>query len=342
MRFQNPEYLYILIVVPIFYMILVFSGKIRIKELVNLGNIKTLNRFSRRNLEGGSRGEAIYLSLALLFFILALARPQAGTRLESVKIIGSDIYIAIDISKSMKAEDVKPSRIERAKIDTIELIESLHGDRVGLIFFAGDAFVQCPLTVDYEAVLSFIDSLGSETAVASGTSLFAPINVALKSLKSKANTYAILLILSDGENVTGNPERAVKEAKKRAVKIFSIGIGTKDGAPIPLYDDKGNRTGYKKSSKGDVVITKLSDSTLKSISRETGGYYFESDKRFKEIKKFLSTVGKLKKREFETKKYTVYEERFQFPLAVGIVFFLLYIFSLVKERKRSSEGFSKS
>jgi len=333
MRFQNPQYLYFLILVPALYILLILSGKLRIKELKTVGNIKTLNIFSKIDLKGNFKKEAFYLSTAIFFFILAFSRPQAGTRLEAIKIVGSDIYIAVDISESMKAEDIKPSRIERAKIDSIELIESLKGDRVGLIYFAGDAFVQCPLTLDYDVALTFIKSLDQETFVASGTSLSSPIDVSLKSLNSKDETYAILLILSDGENTIGNPEKAVKNASKRGIKIFSIGIGTKEGVPIPIYNAKGKRTGFKKDSEGKVVITRLKDDILKVIANNTGGYYFEASPRFNEIKRFLSTINNLKKREFETKKYTAYEERFQFPLALGIIFLIFYIISTPAEKR---------
>ncbi len=332
MRFSEPNNLYYLIIIPIIYIIFLVAHRKRVKDMLKLGIIGTLNKFSSRDLAGNFRRQGIFASSALFFFILALARPQAGTRLETVKITGSDIYIAIDLSKSMGAEDVKPTRIERAKVDALELINFLQGDRVGLILFAGDAFVQCPLTTDYDAVTTFIKSIDFETAVASGTSLRAPLEVALDSLKKEEDKYALLLLMTDGESTLNDHERAVKEARKRGIRIFSIGIGTSKGAPIPIYDETGKRVGYKKDSTGKVVISKLRDDLLKTISQETNGYYFETGKTSNEIKRFLSTLESMKKRELETKRYTVYEERFQIPLAVGILLIFLYILTTVRMR----------
>ncbi|MCK4803692.1 MAG: VWA domain-containing protein [Spirochaetes bacterium] len=336
MRFSEPFILYFLILVPIIYVITVWTGKKRLREITELGTLHTLERFSKRELSGNFRLDGLFISAAFLFIIFSFARPQAGSRLEPVKITGSDIYVAIDLSKSMTAEDIKPNRFDRAKINALELVKSLKGDRVGLILFAGDAFVLCPLTNDYDAVITFINSLNLESAAASGTSLFAPLEVALNSIKPREDKYALLLLLTDGENTGENNVKILRDIQKRKIKIFSIGIGTKHGAPIPIYDENGKRVGYKKDSEGNVVISKLDDSLLKEIAEKTGGYYFEAGERMNEIRKFLSTVQAMKKRELETKKYTVYEERFQIPLSMGILFLLLYIFRTVKTKRRES------
>jgi Ca-activated chloride channel family protein len=336
MRFSEPFFLYLLSIAPIVFFIFLGVGKRRQREFARLGKTHTLNRFSSRKLPLNFKLEGLYLSIAFMMLILSLAKPQAGTRLEPVKITGSDIYIAIDLSKSMTAEDVKPSRFERAKITALELVKSLQGDRVGLILFAGDAFVLCPLTTDYEAVNTFINSLDLETAVASGTYLFSPLDIALNSVKPQEDKYALLLLLTDGENTGGVNEKILKDIQRRGIKVFSIGIGTKNGAPIPVYDDNMKRIGYKKDFNGKVVISRLEDRMLKEIADKTDGYYFEAGEKMNEIRRFLSTVQVMKKRELETKEYTVYEERFQIPLALGIFFLLLYIYSTVKTKSRIS------
>lgn len=335
MRFSNPSILYLLILVPFLYAVLLGIGKKRLREKARLGKLHTLNKFSSKDLMSNFRLESLFISFAFLFYIIALSRPQAGTRLEPVKITGSDIYIAVDLSGSMRVEDIKPTRFERAKIDALELVQSLQGDRVGLILFAGDAFVQCPLTTDYDAVVTFINSLDSDAAVSGGTSLFAPLEVALKSISPEEDKYSILLLLTDGENTKDINERVLKDLQQRGIKVFSVGIGTKRGAPIPLYDEVGRRFGYKKDSRGKVVISRLSDDLLKEIAEKTKGYYFEAGAGLNEIGRFLSTVNAMKKRELETKKYTVYEERFQIPLGIGILFLLLYAVTAVKTKRES-------
>ncbi len=323
-KFAEPWYLYLISIVPVVYILFLLAHRNRKKTIERMGSADTLNSFSKRDLRGSIPREGLYASLALLFFILALSKPQAGTRLEPVTITGSDIYIAIDLSQSMKAEDVKPNRLERAKIGSLELINSLQGDRAGIIFFAGDAFVQCPLTSDYNALVSVINSLSFETAVSSGTSIKAPLELAMKSLKPEDDTYAVMLLLTDGENTGPDPEKTIRELTKRDIKVFSIGIATKAGAPIPVYDENGQRTGYKKDQLGKVVISQLDDYLLKNIAERTGGEYFKTTDTFDEIRRFNSALDTLKKREYETKRYTVYEERFQIPLALGIVFMLIY------------------
>ena len=336
MRFLHPQLLYLLTVAPILYILFLFAYRRRRRHLEKLGNLETLNRFSAKNITGHIKQEGLFASLSYLFLILALSQPQAGTRLEPVAITGSDVYIAIDLSQSMQSEDVSSSRLERARIDALDLIGSLHGDRVGLILFAGDAFVQCPLTIDYDAITDIINAISTDTAVASGTNLSAPLNIAMKSLKPREDTYALVVLMTDGEETSGDLNKALREVRKRGIKVFCIGIGTRKGSPIPVYNENGTRTGYKKDKNGKVVISALDEAVLKSIADRTGGYYFRADKRFSEVNKLLGALETMKKREIETKKYTVYEERFQIPLALGILFLLLYIFTLIRIRRNTA------
>jgi Ca-activated chloride channel family protein len=335
-QFANVTYLYALVLVPVVYILFLTMHRKRKKLIQRMGMVETLNNFSTADLHGRIRREGLFASLALLFIIIALSKPQAGTRLEPVTITGSDIYIAIDLSQSMRAEDIKPNRLERAKIAALELIESLQGDRVGIVFFAGDAFVQCPLTSDYNALVSVINSLSFETAVSSGTSIVAPLELAMNSMKPEHDHYAVMLLLTDGENTGPDPERVIRELSDRDIKVFSVGIATPSGAPIPVYDDTGQRTGYKKDQRGKVVISELDDFLLKNIAERTGGEYFRTTDTFDEIRRFNSALDTLKKREYETKRYTVYEERFQIPLALGILFLLIYASVTVRVKRRTS------
>jgi len=331
-RFGEPAYLYLLSLVPVVFALFLLAHRKRLKTLARMGVADTMNGFSTGPLEGSIRKEGLYASLALLFFILALSKPQAGTRLEPVTIRGSDVYIAIDLSQSMKAEDIKPNRLERAKIVALELIDSLQGDRAGIIFFAGDAFVQCPLTGDYDALRTVINSLPAETAVSSGTSLAAPLELAMQVHRPDEDTYAVLLLLTDGENTGPDPEKTVRELAKRDIKVFCIGIGTRAGAPIPVFDENGNRSGFKKDRLGKVVISELDDYLLRRIAETTKGEYVRTGETFDEVHRFTTALETMKKREYETKRYTVYEERFQIPLTLGILFLIMYSLASVRVR----------
>lgn len=333
MRFSAPQLLYLSALLPLLYMLYLVLHVKRRRLIRMLGEPRILDQFSPRSIRGILLKEGLYVCLTLLFFIVALAGPQAGTRLEPVTITGTDLYLALDVSRSMSAEDMRGSRLDRAKISATELIQSLQGDRAGLILFAGDAFVQCPLTSDYGALLMFLDSLDTGVTVRGGTSLSAPLQLATRSLSPNDDTYSVLLLMTDGENTTGNLEKTLGEVKKRDIKVFSIGLGTEAGAPIPQYDQQGVRTGYVKDRQGKVVISALQENLLRGISEQTGGYYFRADRSYDEVDKFLSSLETMKKRDIETKKFTVYEERFQIPLGCGILFFFLYIFSLVRTRR---------
>jgi Ca-activated chloride channel family protein len=333
MRFYEPQNLYYLVIVPVVYIIFFVSHRKRMKILARYGEAAVLERFSHKSLRGNLRAQGIIASTAVILFILTLARPQAGTRLEPVRITGSDIYIAIDLSKSMTTEDVKPNRLERAKLDALEIVSSLKGDRVGLILFAGEAYVQCPLTHDYNAASTFIKSLDSEVAGSSGTSLSAALEISLQTLKSEEDKYALIVLLTDGENTIGDPGKVAKELRRRGIKVFSVGIGTKEGAPIPLHDETGNRVGYKKDKTGKVVISRLEDDILRRISQQTGGRYYEAGTRVTETRKILAEVANMMKRDLEVNKFTVWEDRFQIPLGVGILFLLFYIYSSYRGTK---------
>lgn len=333
MRFSSPQVLYLLAVLPLAYLLFLVMHLKRRRLVRRLGEPRTLDLFCSRPIRGSLLKEGLYVCLTLLFLLIALAGPQAGTRLEPVTITGTDLYIALDLSRSMSAEDMQGSRLDRAKITATELIRSLRGDRAGLILFAGDAFVQCPLTTDYTALLMFLESLNTGSTVGGGTNLSAPLRAAMHALSPEEDTYSILLLITDGENSGGDLEKTVREVKKRGIKVFCIGLGTEAGVPISLYDEQGRRTGYLKDRQGKVVISSLQESLLRGISEQTGGYYFRADRGHDEVNKFLSSLETLKKREIETKKFTVYEERFQIPLGCGILFFFLYVFSLTRTRR---------
>jgi Ca-activated chloride channel family protein len=307
MKLSEPQMLYFLGIVPIVFLLFFIAHRKQKKNLQSIGYVDTLNSFSNRTLAGSLPREGLFACLALIFFILALTKPQAGTRLEP----------------------------ERAKIDALELIGSLQGDRAGIIFFAGDAFVQCPLTSDYDALTAVVNSLSFETAVSSGTSLAEPLQLAMQSLEPEEDKYAVLLLLTDGENTGPDPDKAIRDIGKREIKVFTIGIGSTAGAPIPVYEENGKRTGYKKDQYGKVVISQLDEYLLEQIAEKTGGHYLKTSDNFDEVKRFVSTLETLKKREFETKRYTVYEERFQIPLGLGILFMLIYLF--IKMRTKVSQ-----
>ncbi len=330
-RFANPEYLYGLYFLPVF--ILAFWYLTRNKY-------RLLDRFADRKLQpvllpAYSKVKEIarfgIVILSITFLLFAAADPQIGTKIENVKESGIDIYILLDVSLSMQAQDIKPSRLEKAKFEISNLIQRLRGDRIGLIVFAGEPFVQFPLTTDYSAANLFLSAADVNTIPDQGTAIAAAINLATKSFENSSNTEKVIVIFTDGEDHEGNLQDAIDEAKAKNISIYTIGLGSPDGVPIPIYNSQGQQTGFKTDSEGKTVLTKLDETALKDIASGTGGRYMRGANDRDELDIIYNDLSKIKKSEFGEKKVTDYEDRFYYFLAPGIILLLIEFF--MSERK---------
>lgn len=283
-----------------------------------------------------SRRKAILRSIILLGFfafgILALARPQWGAKLETVRRHGVDIIVALDTSYSMNAEDVSPSRLERAKSEIRSFIGKLKGDRIGLVIFAGAAVVQCPLTLDYAAANLFLDAVNTELIPEPGTALAAAIETATSAFSSKERKYKVLVIVTDGEDLQGQVDSAVEKGKEAGLIIYTVGVGTTEGRPIPVRDEKGEVADYRRDSEGQVVVSRLDERTLAQIALETGGRYYRATPAERELDAIYDEISNLEKKELESRVLQNFEDRFQFPLAVAII--LLAAEAWISDRRK--------
>jgi Ca-activated chloride channel family protein len=273
----------------------------------------------------------ILLLLALASVILAIANPQVGTRLEEIKREGIDMFVVLDVSLSMKAEDIRPSRLEKAKRDVSELLHKLSGDRVGLIVFAGQAFVQFPLTSDYSAADLFLSAVDVDAVPTPGTMVGSGIDLALQSFSKDAPTQKAVVVVSDGENTEGDVQSAVDDARKANVRVYCVGMGTPEGGPIPVLDKNGSRVDYKHDQSGNIVLTKLDESALQQIAASTGGSYHRATSGGNEIDDIFKELGSLQKVEFGSKQVTGYESRYQYPLVFALI--LLIAEFMISERR---------
>jgi len=301
---------------------------------------ETLERFAQKELLKDIAASAsekrrkykIFLIIAALFFsVITLMRPQLGFKWQEVKRVGLDILIAIDTSKSMLARDVKPNRLERSKLAVKDLVKKLKGDRIGLIAFSGKAFLQCPLTADYNGFILSLDGLSVDSIPRGGTSISSAIKEAIGVFRNEPQNYRVLVIITDGEDHEGDLLRAAQEADREKIKIFCIGIGTTEGELIPVTDER-DRQVFLKDPEGNIVKTRLDEDALQKIAYATGGSYihatgaeFGLDLLYKE------KLSKMEKRSFESKMVKQYEERFQIPLALAILFLVIEAF--IGERK---------
>ncbi|MBL8024208.1 MAG: VWA domain-containing protein [Elusimicrobia bacterium] len=267
--------------------------------------------------------KGLFLLLGLSLLVVAVAGPQWGQQFQEVHRRGVDVMIAMDVSTSMLAEDVKPNRLTQAKRELSLLINRLEGDRVGLVAFAGTAFLQCPLTLDYGAARSLLDLLAPDLIPRPGTSLTAAIDTALAGFPSNSARHQALVLLTDGEDHSKQLDAAVDRAAKAGLRIFTIGFGNKEGEIIPIRDPNGDVTGYKKDKEGKTVLSKMDEPALRKISAKTGGAYFPATQGEVEITKILEEIGRMEKKDLDSRVFGQGENHFRLPLALAILLLLL-------------------
>lgn len=330
MRFGNFYAVYIFWLIPILFLFYLIVFSRRRKAIEKFAEKKLLKELIPSLNLNRRKIKITLIFLSIIFIIFPLMRPQWGFHWRKVEREGLNILIAIDTSKSMLAEDVRPNRLERAKLACEDFVKRLNGDRIGLIAFAGTSFLQCPLTLDYNGFLLSLHDLSVYTIPRGGTSISSAIILARKSYKNLKNK--ILIIITDGEDHEGNPVEEAKKAKKEGMKIFCIGIGTEEGELIPITDKEGHRT-FLRDKEGNVVKTRLDETTLEKIALASGGSYVHATgAEFGLNLIYNKKLSKLKKVKFKSKMVKQYEERFQIPLALALL--LLFSEGLLSERKR--------
>src|SRR4030067_2620179 len=332
-RFAHPEYLHALYALPVIIILFFLLFNKQKKNLKTFANASMHNVLLPMHSKVKSWIKLILVTVSLLLLIGAAANPQVGTRFEEVKQTGIDVFILLDVSLSMSAEDIKPNRLEKAKYQIANLINKLRGDRIGLIIFSGDAYVQIPLTTDYSAANLFLSAVDFNSVPSQGTAIATAISLALKSFDKSAPTEKVIIIITDGEDHEGDINTVIAEANNAGVKIFTIGLGATGGSPIPIYNARGEQTGFKKDNEGNIVLTKLDEKTLKQIASSANGEYYRGSNYEDYLDKIYEELSELEKAEFGVKKVTDYEDRFYYFLAPAIIL-LLFEFFLSEQKTR--------
>jgi Ca-activated chloride channel family protein len=338
MHFARPEFLNLLWGIPALGIFFFWSLRDRKKKL---GKVVVMSLAPKLTAEFSRPKAVLRVVLLTAFFlsgILALARPQWGSRIETVHRRGVDIVVALDTSYSMGAEDIAPNRLEKAKSEMRNLIQRSEGDRIGLVSFSGAGMVQCPLTLDHGAIELFLDAAGPGMSPGPGTSLAAAIETATSTFIEQERKYKVLILFTDGEDLEGEVDGAVRKAKEAGIIIYAVGIGTPQGKPIPVRDSKGDVVEYRKQPNGEVVISRLDESSLNAITAETGGRYFRATAGESEIDAFYNDISGVEKKELESRLFRNFEDRFQYPLGAA-VFFLTAALWVTERRKPRSLWF---
>jgi len=279
----------------------------------------------------GDKTRLLSFLIATLFFIIALAGPKIGTEVREVQRKGVNMMVALDLSTSMNAEDVRPSRLEKAKFEINRLINRLQGDRIGLLIFTDQAFLQVPFTTDYSALRLFIDIANSDQMPSGGTNFSAAMSTAMESFNSledqeKGNAADVLLFVGDGENHGPGYDAELDALVENGVVTFSVGIGTPQGAPIPVYNENGTLVSYERDSDGNTINTKLEPSAMRDIANAGGGEYYEIQSGSDNIEPFFSKLDELERGEFSSQEFADYKNQYQILLIIGLFFFLVTLF----------------
>ena len=262
---------------------------------------------------------------AIIFLFLGLANLQFGTKLEEVKREGVDLMIALDVSNSMLAEDLSPNRLERSKRAIYQLIEKLHNDRLGIIVFAGDAYVQLPITTDYSSAKLFLETIGTDIVPTQGTSIGSAINLAMESFDFENGTSKSIIVITDGENHEDDANTAAKEAVSEDVRVHTIGMGSEKGGPIPIYKN-GAQIDFRKDNTGNTVVTKLNENMLKEIAASGNGSYVRANNANAGLNIIMDEIDKMEKKEFGSKSFKDYEDRFQLFLIIALILIVIEYF----------------
>ncbi len=321
-RFANPEYMWLLAALPLFVAILLYALMRRRKMLARFGNAATVATLSPDASQGRAVLKFIVFCLAWVCVVLAVARPQRGSKLREEKAEGIEMVLAVDISNSMLAEDFEPNRLERTKYAINKLFENLKQDRVGLIVFAGEAKVQLPITTDYRMAKAFARRIDPSLVSVQGTSIQLALEQALLSFSTSAaegekpHGRAVILI-TDGENHDGNISSVRDRAAELGVKIYTIGIGTPEGAPIEIDGE------FIRDEKGDIVVSKLNEELLQSLSEATGGYYVRASKQDIGLDEIVKSINSLEKSELSVVSFEEFNELYQYFLAVALGLLIL-------------------
>ncbi len=316
MAFGDSHYFYLLWLLPVMILFLRW-GLNKKRELTSkFCSLPFATKTIYEEIRLRQNTKAFFVILAILFMVLALAQPRWGYEWKDLTQEGVDIIVAIDVSTSMLAEDIQPNRLSRAKRKISDLLEMLDGDRVGLVAFAGTAFVQCPLTLDYSAAKLFLDATDTELISAQGTALVDAIQKSVAAFRTEDDKSKAIILITDGENHRGDPVKTARWAAEQGIKIFTIGIGQNSGAPIP--DAAG---GFKKDVDGEIVLTRLDETTLQQIALETGGTYVRSVTGDLDLNKiYLENIKpKMEKKELKSQRRKLWRERFQWPIFMALI-----------------------
>lgn len=318
LRLGRPELWWLLLLGPAMLFLFGISVWLKNKRLERFGDSGLLGSLISEISSVHTALKYMLWRLAAAFLVVALINPQLGSKMAEAKVKGIDIIVALDVSNSMMAEDLAPNRLFRAKRAMSKMLEELHGDRVGIIVFAGQAFVQLPITNDYAAGKLFLSTIDTDVVPVQGTNIGAAIDLAVESFDKETPAQKAIVVITDGENHEADAVVAAQEAAEKGIRVFTIGMGSPEGTPIPEYRGQ-TRTGFKKDNQGNIVVTKLNEVMLRDVAKAGNGAYVRASNAEVGLEPLLAELNQIEKTEMGTVAYAEYEDRFQIFLALALL-----------------------
>lgn len=324
-NFAQAQYLFLLLLIPLFFVFQAIVQGMRRRRLRKLGDESLVKALMPSYSAGKAWIRTVFFSLGFFFLVIALSRPQIGAKLKEHQTKGAEIMIALDVSNSMLAEDYSPNRLERAKLAISRLVDKLRDDRIGLIVFAGNSFVQLPITTDYVSAKMFLRSISTGSVPIQGTAIGEAINTSIRSFSAQSEKSRAIIVITDGENHEDDPVAAAKQAAEMGIRVFTIGVGSPEGKPIPVDGE------LLRDRNGEIVVTRLEESVLEDIAKAGNGLYVRAGNSEFGLNPIIDDIRKMEDEMYSSIVFEEYDEQFMYFLAIALVFFVIEL--LIGDRR---------
>ena len=332
-HFAYAQYLLLIFLIPVFFIVQAVLLRISRNRIRKFGDEKLVRQMMPSYSQSKVWVRLVLFSIGFFFFVIGLSRPQIGARLKEQEIKGAEIIIAIDVSNSMLAEDYSPNRLERAKLAVSRLVDKLRDDRIGLVIFAGTSFVQLPVTTDYVSAKMFLNSIDTGSIPIQGTALGDAITTCIRSFSEQSDKSRAIILITDGENHEDDPVAAAKQAAEMGIKVFTIGVGSPEGKPIPMNGE------LLKDKDGEIVVSRLDEAVLQEIAAEGNGAYVRAGNSEFGLNPIIDDLRKLEDEKYSSVVFEEYDEQFMYFLAIALVFLVLEM--LVGDRRSKRHLFQR-
>ena len=332
-NFAQAQYLFLILLIPFFFLIQALVIKLRTRRIRKFGDEALVRQLMPSASKSKTWLRLVFFSIAFFFFVIALARPQIGAKLKEHETKGAEIMVVLDVSNSMLAEDYTPNRLDRAKLAISRLVDKLREDRIGLIVFAGNAFVQLPITTDYVSAKMFMGSISTESVPIQGTAIGEAINTALRSFSAQSEKSRAIIVITDGENHEDDPVAAAKQAAEMGARVFTIGVGSPEGKPIPMDGE------LLKDKDGNIVVTRLDEAVLQEVAAAGNGVYVRAGNSEFGLNPIIDDIRKMEDEKYSSIVFEEYDEQFMYFLGMALFFFVIEM--LIGERRSKRHLFKR-